>query len=277
MLSCKIIGHKVDERKGKGFYKFVDLSSKTTDNIRQFKNIGFFLLILLISGLTGCTGSNNATNSDIDYELDKKMIASNAKSNVGDLSVDMDQSNDLIKPGDKIQIMVWGYPEFNTTTTVKDFGTITVPLIGDVMAAGMNQNDFSKQIKQQLTVYVKGDPKITVSHIEMDKLVSIMGAVSKQDNYPVIYNEQLVELIAAAGGPVPGADLRHIKIFRNSMKNNVIEVDLTDHLQNGSIATIPKVKPGDTVFVPVEENLMREISDYARDILLLFGFFRLLY
>ena len=240
--------------------------------------MGIGLLALILLTITGCKSSmSSVDNSDVEYDLYKKALVQNAKSNVGSLDATMNKTGSVIKPGDQIQIMVWGYPEFNTTTTVKDYGTITIPLIGDVMAAGMDQNEFTKAVKEQLSEYVKGEPKLTISHIEMDKRVSVMGAVNKQDNYPVLYDEQLVELIAAAGGPAKEADLRHVKIFRNGKTTNVIDVDLTKHLEDGEMDTVPKVKPGDTVFVPTEENLMREISEYARDIVLLFGFFRLLY
>ena len=199
------------------------------------------------------------------------------KSNVGSLSVATKNVEDIIHPGDQVQIMVWGYPEFNTTTTVKEFGTVTIPLVGEVMAAGLSKDDFTKAVKERLSEYVKGDPQITVSHIAMNERVSIMGAVNKQDNYPVLTEEPLVEIIAAAGGPATGADMQHVKIFRHGSNNDVVEVDLTRHLEDGNMQSIPKVRPGDTVFVPKEENVMREMSDYARDVLLLFGFFRILY
>jgi len=132
-------------------------------------------------------------------------------------------------------------------------------------------------LKERLSEYVKGDPRITISHIDMNSRVSVMGAVTKQDNYPVMTDESLIEIIAAAGGPAEGADLRHVKLFRNGKRNDVIDVDITRHLEDGDMEDIPKVKPGDMVFVPKEENLMRELSDYARDILVLFGFFSLLH
>ena len=55
--------------------------------------------------------------------------------------------------------------------------------------------------------------------------------------------------------------------------NDVIEIDLARHLERGDIDNIPKVKSGDTVFIPTEENVVRDLSDFLRDVLLLFGFF----
>ncbi len=244
-------------------------------SIRSALCLSAFSVLLL---LNSCAGnpvvSNNSNYENNSYQSTE---VQDPKSNVGSLNVKNKNVEDIIHPGDQVQIMVWGYPEFNTTTTVKEFGTVTIPLVGEVMAAGLTKDDFTKAVKERLSEYVKGDPQITVSHIAMNERVSVMGAVNKQDNYPVLTEEPLVEIIAAAGGPAAGADMQHVKIFRHGSNNDVVEVDLTRHLEEGNMQSIPKVRPGDTVFVPKEENVMRTMSDYARDVLLLFGFFRILY
>ncbi|MFZ1082074.1 MAG: polysaccharide biosynthesis/export family protein [Candidatus Kryptoniota bacterium] len=185
-------------------------------------------------------------------------------------------SDDMIRPGDQVQVMVWGYPEFNTTTTVKDYGTITIPLVGDVIAAGFTEKQFAEQVKERLAEYVKGDARVTISHIGMDKRVSVMGAVTTQGNYPVMNSVSLVEIIAAAGGASADADLRHVKIFKHGQRSDATEVDLSDYLESGSFQNVPKVGPGDTIFVPRQENIVREISTFGQDILVLFGFFTIL-
>ncbi len=238
--------------------------------------------IILIFVLIGCESDPVLTrpnyNSNPYYSSQSGI---DPKSNSGSLNnasvINKMEKKDLIKPGDQVQVMVWGYPEFNTTTTVKEYGTVTIPLVGEVVAAGLTQDEFAKSVKERLSEYVKGDPRVTISHIAMNRRISVMGAVTKQDNYPVINDESLIEIIAAAGGPAPGADLQHVKIFRNGERKNVLDVDLTQHLENGDMADLPKVRPGDMVFVPKKENLMRQLSDYARDVLVLFGFFSLLH
>jgi polysaccharide export outer membrane protein len=225
----------------------------------------------------GCSSS-----SKLPKEYTSKSLFQS--SNVGSLDESKVKSDtvsysnkSIIKAGDQLQISVWGYSEFNTTTTVKDYGTVTIPLIGDVMAAGLTTDRFINELSKRLTEYVKGEPKVTVSHIDMNKRISVMGAVNKQDNYTSLSDISLVEIIAAAGGPAPEADLSHVKIFRRGRLSEVIEVDLAKHLERGDMDKIPLVRSGDTVFVPQEENVMRNLSDFTRDILLLFGFFTFLY
>ena len=242
-----------------------------------FISISVLFIIPITGIISGCASGSSATNSSFNND---ELRAALQKSNVGSLTATKQDSlikQGVIKPGDQIQITVWGYPEFNTTTLVKDYGSVTIPLVGDVMAAGLTENEFTNSVKERLSQYVKGEPKVTISHVELNKRVSVMGAVNKQDNYPAISEVSLVEIIAAAGGPAPNADLRNVKIFRKGRRNDVIDVDLTRQLQSGDLADIPKVNPGDVVFVPVEDNVMRDLSDYARDVFLLFGFFRILY
>lgn len=228
--------------------------------------------------LTGCGGSSrNFTRSHISQSLVQNSNAGSLRENDGREDTLEYRAKHIIKAGDQLQVSVWGYPEFNTTTTVKDYGTVTIPLIGEVLAAGLSTDQFTFEVSERLTEYVKGEPKVTISHIDMNKRISVMGAVNKQDNYPTLSDVSLVEIIAAAGGTAPNADLAHVKIFRKGKKSDVIEVDLARHLERGDMDNIPKVKSGDTVFVPNEENVMRDLSDFTRDILLLFGFFTFLY
>lgn len=276
-------------------YKICNIYKKSTEAVKTcflisektlFYSIAFLFVISATSILVGCGSSGNMSDSNLFNNYRQNHDSSFQKSNVGSLSttgsdstsfIENSSRKDAIKPGDQIQITVWGYPEFNTTTTVKDYGSVTIPLIGEVVAAGMGEKEFTNTIKERLSQYVKGEPKVTISHIELNKRVSVMGAVNKQDNYPVISDVSLVEIIAAAGGPAENADMRNVKIFRKGRRNDVIEVDLTQQLQTGDLEDIPRVKPGDTVFVPVEDNVMHDLSDYARDVFLLFGFFRVLY
>lgn len=230
----------------------------------------------------GCE-SELQTTRQLDPEVQKVRVQQDdRRSNSGSLRDDSDtdlplRPEDIIRPGDQVQVMVWGHPEFNTTTTVKSYGTITVPLVGDVIAEGMTENQLSRELKQRLSDYIKGDARINISHVSMNNRISVIGAVNKQGNYSALGQVSLVEIISDAGGTTVTADLRHVKIFREGKKQNVEEVNLQRHMEDGSLMELPEVKPGDTIFVPSEENLIREIASYGQDMLVLFGFFALLH
>lgn len=183
-----------------------------------------------------------------------------------------------IKEGDKIDLSVWDYPEFKTSSTVNQMGTITIPLVGDIQAAGMSKDEFIDQLKKKLAEYVKGEPKITLSiSSPMTQKITVIGAVTKQDNYPVTSQVSLLEILSAAGGTTADADLYHIKIIRFESGGDPDVVDLADAMETGKVETLPKVRPGDTVYVPEKENVVRSLSVFLSDAILLLGIFRVLY
>jgi polysaccharide export outer membrane protein len=237
---------------------------------------GKFILVLLLFAavLSGCSSSQEASRLQA-IERTKP----DQRSMVGALdgSASAEKGTAAIQPGDQIQVSVWGYPEFATTATVNEEGTIVVPLVGEIQAARLTKEQFTGNLKSRLTKYIKEEPRITVSVVSIaGTKVSVMGAVNKQDNYPVMGEVSLVEILSSAGGATPAADLSHVKIYRNGVSRNSIDVDLTKHMELGDMESLPRVRPGDTVFVPLQENLVRGLSDFVRDALVVFGFFRFL-
>lgn len=233
--------------------------------------IGFVFAFSVV--VSGCAATYSA--SARAYYAAQNSPATRNQSNTGSLQQPVrPRTAGIIRPGDQLEITVWGYPEFNTTATVDQYGTVMVPLIGEVAAAGLTTAEFKDAMKQHLSAYVKGEARITVSHIEMNQKISVLGSVNRQASYPVFNDISLMALIAEAGGPTSDADLRHIKIFRDGDTRSE-EVDLTKHLEDGDLEGVPKVRPGDTVFIPAEDDIVKDLSTFGYEILILFGFFKL--
>lgn len=182
-----------------------------------------------------------------------------------------------IKQGDQVEITVWGYTEFNTKSIVNVEGVITVPLIGEVRAEGLTKESLIKELRRNLTEYVQGEPRITVTITSfLNQRISVLGAVTRQDNYEVTAEVSLIEILSTAGGADPEADLQYVKVLRSG-RGDPLVVNLAWYIDNGRTEEIPKVRPGDTVFVPKRENFVRQFSDFLRDAVLVFGFFRAFY
>lgn len=181
----------------------------------------------------------------------------------------------IIGKGDQLLVTVWGYNEFTTQATVRDDGNITIPLLGDIKAAGLTKEEFIENLKKKLADYVQGDINITVSVISsVGQRVTVLGAVRRPANYPVSGDINLLELISMAEGYDPDARLSAIKIFHKDNPKPT-EVDLETHLEMATIDKIPRVNPGDLVFVPRRENVVREFGEFFRDVAFLFTLFRL--
>ncbi|HLX11973.1 MAG TPA: polysaccharide biosynthesis/export family protein [Bacteroidota bacterium] len=216
-------------------------------------------------GWYGCSSSND-------------IVESRSRSIMGSLKKDSANVSTVIREGDQIEISVWGYPEFQTTATVKEAGTITLPLAGDIQAAGLTKDQLIAATKVRLKEFIQGDPEITVSITNPSTLkISVLGAVTRQDNFPVTGDVTLLEILSTAGGSTPESDLSHIRIIRRGILKQTSEVNLAASIETGNFEGLPRVHPGDVVFVPKRENVVRSFSDFLRDAVLLFGTFRVFY
>lgn len=177
-----------------------------------------------------------------------------------------------------VELSVLGYPEFQTSTTVKESGALMVPLIGEVHVAGLTREQFVVTLRKKLAEFVKGEPEITIGiSSPANQKISVLGAVTRQDNYPVTGEISLLEALSSAGGTTPESDLSHIRIIHNGNTNDLAEVDITSYLELGNLEAVPKVQSGDVIYVPKKENVVRVFSDFLRDAVFLFGTFRLFY
>lgn len=188
-------------------------------------------------------------------------------------------SSYTIKIGDEIEISVWEESDFNTTTTVSNMGTVVVPLIGEIKAAGKTQNQLKNDLRQHLSKYIKGEINLTVAIRSTDSmLVSVLGMVIKPDNYPVVEGTSIFKILSMAGGTTEQADMKNVRIYRESNNPGYTELNLDEILENGEIKSAAKVYPGDVVYVPPnqnQENMVREVTAYLRDVVILFGIFRM--
>jgi protein involved in polysaccharide export with SLBB domain len=86
-----------------------------------------------------------------------------------------------------------------------------------------------------------------------DRSIHIMGQVGAPGRYAFSENFSFMDILSAANGPTSGADLRNIRIsHRDDTKGaaRVTKLDFTRYLETGDGTLLPRVKPGDVIFVP---------------------------
>lgn len=225
------------------------------------------LLIALIYVIQGC-----ASTKEFKEDSARKMVEEQQETLVP-TAID---SLYEIRTGDEIEILVWEHPNFNTTTTVSSLGTIAIPLIGEVEASGLTHDQLKNKLIREMSVYIKEEVNLTLSIRSMDQmLVSVFGMVSRPDNYPVVNETSIFKILSVAGGPTEEANIRSVKVYRKNQNPHYEVLDLTSYLDSGQISNpATRVRPGDIVYVPRKENAVREVSGFLRDVVLLFGIFR---
>ena len=186
-----------------------------------------------------------------------------------------ESSNYIVKVKDQIKIIVREYPEFDTTATVSENGTIYIKLIGEISAAGLTKAQLTKDLNSKFSQYVKGTTTISLAIANKElQNITIIGAVGHQGVFIPPQDGSLLGAIALAGGATNDSDLRHVKIFHRNDYMHPIEVDVRMTLntfENMDEQPLPSVGSGDIIYVPKTENFIRELSEFLRDSFVLYS------
>jgi polysaccharide export outer membrane protein len=155
-----------------------------------------------------------------------------------------------IGPEDRLKIDVWKQPDMSIVTPVRSDGKISVPLAGDIMAAGMTPSQLKDKLTIELGRFIE-DPTVSVMVEEINSLkISVAGSVLKPGIYKVGKRVSVVEAISLAGGLDKLADARKIRIIRRSGgEEKMYQVDFFAIL-NGDTKQNVLLMPGDSVVVP---------------------------
>jgi len=155
-----------------------------------------------------------------------------------------------IGSGDVVRVEVFGRPEVSGKHIVGPDGTITVPIVGDVVVSDRTREEARKLIDQQLRHYFT-QPFVTfmVDEYTSNK-VTVLGRVERAGMQKFAQSPTLAEVLAGAGAmPIldKQATLTRCAIMRGREK--LIWVDLKA-LLNGDPAYNLRMKKGDIVFIP---------------------------
>jgi polysaccharide biosynthesis/export protein VpsN len=151
--------------------------------------------------------------------------------------------------GDQVAIMFSGplEPIQPHEERIKEDGTITLPLVGSVTAAGKSPGELQKEIHDLYVpkYYVPGRLTVTVRSQE---LVFYVGGEVKNEGPKMYVGETTVtKAIQAAGGFSEYANKKKVKLTRAGAKKP-ITVNCIDAQKDSS--KDPQVFPGDKIDVP---------------------------
>jgi polysaccharide biosynthesis/export protein len=185
----------------------------------------------------------------------------------------------VIQAGDQVEITVPDYPEFSSTQVVREDGMITISVIGDTPARGATRGQLTEVVGTRISKYVTTTirPSIKIKGALEQKLV-ILGSVTNQGAFVSLTPVSAFQALAFAGGPASSADLRHVRIFRGGDSESTLDLDLSASLATlpGRNELLPLIYPGDLMYVPREENVIRDFADLLRDVIVLFGIFAII-
>jgi len=158
------------------------------------------------------------------------------------------QAEYRLGPEDVISVFVWKQPDLSTTVVIRPDRKISLPLLGELDAAGKTASQLQAEIAAQLKQFVV-DPRVNVIVKEINSpVISVLGQVRKPDRYHIRQRVTALEAIAMAGGFTDFAKRDKITIIRNGGTEKVrIQVDLKKVVSGHG--EVYYLEPLDTLYV----------------------------
>ncbi|MEW5729226.1 MAG: polysaccharide biosynthesis/export family protein [Pseudomonadota bacterium] len=158
----------------------------------------------------------------------------------------------VIEPGDELDVRFFYNPELNEEVMVRPDGAISLPLVGQIPAAGRTVTDlenalrqsYSRELRQAaITVIVKGFA---------GQRVYVDGQVGEPQMVNILGNMTALQAIASAGGVTPDSKLEEVLVIRRTgaAKPQVIPLNLAKALDGTDTTQDMLLQPYDIVFVP---------------------------
>lgn len=153
-----------------------------------------------------------------------------------------------VGPADVLQIIVWKEPELTRDVTVRFDGMVTVPLLGDLQAAGQTPAKLAEEVAKGLEKYVQA-PRVTVAVLQANSArFYIVGQVGKSGEFALSGRTTVLQALALAGGFKDFAKSENIVIIRADQ--TIVPVNYKRIADGREAGQNVVLAPGDTIVVP---------------------------
>jgi polysaccharide export outer membrane protein len=162
----------------------------------------------------------------------------------------------LIGPEDVLIVTVWRNQELSKEVIVRPDGKISLPLLGDITAAGLTAQALSKQVADALVEFMSA-PTVSVQVKEINSYhIFAVGEVGKPGKIVLKSFTSVIQGISYAGGFTLFASRNNVHVLRNvkngqgETKQVMIPVPYQDIVQGKNLEANIILKAGDVIVVP---------------------------
>jgi polysaccharide biosynthesis/export protein len=242
-------------------------ASLTTDTQPGFTSIDQKSGSAFASGLTSGTSTGTAAvSADSSGQVKKAVEQLTSSATPG-------SSGYKIGPLDVLDVSVFKVPELSKSVQVADTGSVNLPLVGEIAAAGKTAQQVEHDLTAKLGAKYLQSPQVTVYVKEYNsQRVTLEGAVKKPGVYPIRGGSSLLQFVATAEGLDVNSDST-VVIFRTvDGKRTAAHFDVSA-IRTGQ-AQDPAVQSGDVIVAG--SSAMKETFNNLMKVLPLAGTFALL-
>lgn len=158
----------------------------------------------------------------------------------------------VIGAEDVISVYVWKEPDMSKTVPVRPDGMISLPLVGEVKAAGYTPVQLQDVLAEGMKKYIS-DPQVTVVVERVDSLnFNIVGEVNKPGYYPLTRRLTVLDGISLAGGFRDFAKTKKIYVLRTSASGTQerLPFNYKQVIKGENPQQNIELQPRDTIVVP---------------------------
>jgi len=149
-----------------------------------------------------------------------------------------------VGPQDVLDVSVFQVPELTRSVQVSDIGTVNLPLVGEVPAAGKTSREIEHELASRLGAKYVRAPQVTVFVKEYNSQhITVEGAVKKPGVYPSRGGSTLTQVIATAEG-----------LDNDSASNTVLVFRTTDGKRYGAKFDLKEIMAGRADDPPIQHN-----------------------
>jgi polysaccharide biosynthesis/export protein len=205
--------------------------------------LGTVMWGLFPATFAGCMRAQNLPASQAQTEAPAAVASSASPAAM----VKPHADNFVIGVDDVLAISVWKEEALSKTVPVRSDGKISLPLVGEVTAAGKTPLQLEGDISERLKNYITTpEVSVIVQEINSQKF-NILGMVAKPGSYSLTIASTVVDAIATAGGFKDFAKQKSIYILRGSTR---LPFNYKDFIKGKNPSQNIKLEPHDTIVVP---------------------------
>jgi polysaccharide export outer membrane protein len=159
------------------------------------------------------------------------------------------QTEYRIGPLDLLDVSVFQVPDLSRTVQVDAAGLMTLPLIGNVPAAGKTVEELQRDVAARLGEKYLESPQVTVFVKESPgRQVTVEGAVNKPGIFPIAGTTTLLQAVALSGGMSDVANAGNVTVFRTVKNQRMAAVFNVKTIRSGKMSD-PEIYGGDLIVV----------------------------
>ncbi|MEY4863175.1 MAG: hypothetical protein RLZ51_1270 [Pseudomonadota bacterium] len=156
--------------------------------------------------------------------------------------------NYILRPGDRIEVRVWGSFDAGYEFTIDARGLVLVPRVGPITLAGTRADQLNSLLRKHFSrAYTNFELSATPSRLRSIQIY-VVGEAARPGAYQVSSLSTLISALFQSGGPSSLGSLRAIELKRAG--KTLSTIDLYQFLLNGDKSQDQMLQAGDVIVIP---------------------------